>query len=94
MPSSRITVDGTGQVYSELYSPLAPYGRESETRVKFPLLISIVSVGSSGGIFRGLGASAHTISDSLGALAALTLLLQRLYSVEYITSDKTNQHFF
>ena len=44
------------------------------------------SVGSSGGIFRGLGASAYTISDSLSALAAPTLLLQRLYTEKYIIS--------
>jgi|GEM_PF-4569366 hypothetical protein len=49
------------------------------------------SVGSSGGIFRGLGASAHTVPDSLGALSTLTLLLQRLYTSEYIISDQNNQ---
>ena len=49
------------------------------------------SVGSSGGIFRGLGASAHTVPDSLGALSTLTLLLQRLYTFEYIMSEKANQ---
>jgi hypothetical protein len=49
------------------------------------------SVGSSGGIFRGSGASAHTMPDSLGAITALTLLLQRLYTLKYIISDRINQ---
>ena len=49
------------------------------------------SVGSSGGIFRGSGASAHTMPDSLGAINALTLLLQRLYTLKYIISDRINQ---
>ena len=51
----------------------------------------IFSVGSSGGIFRGAGASAHTMPDSLGAIIALTLLLQRLYTLKYIISDRINQ---
>ena len=50
------------------------------------------SVGSSGGIFRGSGASAHTMPDSLGAITALTLLLQRLYTLKYIISDRINQY--
>jgi hypothetical protein len=49
------------------------------------------SVGSSGGIFRGSGASAQTMPDSLGAINALTLLLQRLYTLKYIISDRINQ---
>jgi hypothetical protein len=75
MPSSRLTVDGTGQVYS------------GNRQTNFP-----VSVGSSGGIFRGWGASAHTMPDSLGALTTPTLLLQRLYTLEYIMSQKANQY--
>ncbi len=54
-----------------------------------------VSVGSSGGIFRGFGASAHTGPDSLGAINTLTLLHQRLYTLEYIISDavkSTHKH--
>ena len=50
-----------------------------------------VSVSGSGGIFRASGTSAHTISDSLGASSSLTLLLQRLYTLEYIMSNKGNQ---
>ena len=49
------------------------------------------SVGSSGVIFRVSGASAHTMPDSLGAINALTLLLQRLYTLKYIISDRINQ---
>jgi len=43
------------------------------------------------GIFRGLGASAHTMPDSLVAFNTHTLLLQRLYTSEYIISDQNNQ---
>ena len=99
MPSSRLTVDGSGQVYSQV-STLSPCGRESERGVNPSLMcfpwtykenISLFSVGSSGGIFRVLCASAHTWPDSLGALSTLTLLLQRLYTFEYIMSEKANQ---
>ena len=86
MPSSRITVDGTGQVYSGvIFRPLSPLWERVRVRGNSTLDIPFW-VGSSGGIFRGLGASAHTVSDSLGAMDALTLLLQRLYTVKYIIS--------
>ena len=80
MPSSLITVDGTGQVYFEVcpHSPVTKSRRQEH---------NYVSVGGSGGIFRVLGASAHTCSDSLGAFSTPTLLLQRLYTVKYIMSD-------
>jgi hypothetical protein len=82
MPSSLLTVDGSGQVYFDFVR--IPRGERAGDR-------SIFSVGSSGGIFRVLGASAHTIQTRWAPFSTLTLLLQRLYTVKYIISDRINQ---
>ncbi len=49
------------------------------------------SVGSSGGIFRELGTSAHTVPDSLGARGSRTLLHHRWWR-KSSTLQKENQH--